>query len=165
MAMAKRRLILDHRYWPLHMLDDKIEKELSQQEDWKTVQSEMLEQSLFQRLVENMQRLEEEKQQPQRVIMLDTQFRMHPILGDFISKNFYENHKLPPIKSGRPETDFVHETGYEDLVCGFKCIQDQKQQRLGTSWHRSTEAEWIAQEAKRILDEKPELSVGVISFL
>jgi hypothetical protein len=42
------------------MLDDKIEKELSQQEDWKTVQSEMLEQSLFQRLVENMQRLEEE---------------------------------------------------------------------------------------------------------
>lgn len=166
MAMAKRRLILvgDHRQLP-HMLDDKIEKELSQQEDWKTVQSEMLEQSLFQRLVENMQRLEEEKQQPQRVIMLDTQFRMHPILGDFISKNFYENHKLPPIKSGRPETDFVHAiSGYEDLVCGFKCIQDQKQQRLGTSWHRSTEAEWIAQEAKRILDEKPELSVGVISF-
>jgi ATP-dependent exoDNAse (exonuclease V) alpha subunit len=61
MAMAKRRLILvgDHRQLP-HMLDDKIEKELSQQEDWKTVQSEMLEQSLFQRLVENMQRLEEE---------------------------------------------------------------------------------------------------------
>ncbi|WAU77574.1 DEAD/DEAH box helicase [Acinetobacter sp. TR3] len=166
MAMAKRRLILvgDHRQLP-HMLDDKIEKELSKQEDWKTVQSEMLEQSLFQRLVENMQSLEEEKQQPKRVIMLDTQFRMHPILGDFISKNFYENHKLPPIKSGRPETDFVHAiSGYEDLVCGFKCIQDQKQQRLGTSWHRPSEAEWIAQEAKRILDEKPELSVGVISF-
>ncbi|BCX74257.1 DEAD/DEAH box helicase [Acinetobacter sp. Tol 5] len=166
MAMAKRRLILvgDHRQLP-HMLDDKIEKELSQQEDWKTVQSEMLEQSLFQRLVENMQRLEEERQQPQRVIMLDTQFRMHPILGDFISKNFYENHKLPPIKSGRPETDFVHAiSGYENLVCGFKCIQDQKQQRLGTSWHRLSEAEWIAHEAKRILDEKPELSVGVISF-
>lgn len=166
MAMAKRRLILvgDHRQLP-HMLDDKIEKVLTQKEDWKTVQSEMLEQSLFQRLVENMQRLEEEKQQPQRVIMLDTQFRMHPILGDFISQNFYENHKLPAIKSGRPETDFIHAiSGYEDSVCGFKCIQDQKQQRLGTSWHRSSEAEWIAQEAKRILDEKPELSVGVISF-
>ncbi len=166
MAMAKRRLILvgDHRQLP-HMLDDKIEKALSQQEDWKTVQREMLEQSLFQRLVENMQRLEEEKQQPQRVIMLDTQFRMHPILGNFISKNFYENHKLPAIKSGRPETDFNHAiSGYEDLVCGFKCIQDQEQKRLGTSWHRPSEAEWIAQEAKRILDEKPELSVGVISF-
>ena len=90
---------------------------------------------------------------------------MHPSLGDFISKNFYENYKLPPIKSGRPETDFVHAiSGYENLVCGFKCIQDQKQQRLGTSWHRLSEAEWIAHEAKRILDEKPELSVGVISF-
>lgn len=166
MAMAKRRLILvgDHRQLP-HMLDEKIEKKLSQQEDWKTVQREMLEQSLFQRLVENMQRLEKEKQQPQRVVMLDTQFRMHPILGDFISKNFYENHELPAIKSGRPETDFIHAiSGYEDLVCGFKSISHEKQQRFGTSWHRPSEAQWIAQEAKRILDEKPALSVGVISF-
>ena len=166
MAMAKRRLILvgDHRQLP-HMLDDKIEKELSQQQEWKTVQSEMLEQSLFQRLVESMQRLEKEKQQPKRVIMLDTQFRMHPILGEFISKNFYENHNLPPVKPGKPETDFIHAiSNYGTSVAAFKHVAIEKQQRAGTSWHRLSEAKWIAQEVKRILDEKPELSIGVISF-
>lgn len=168
MAMAKRRLVLvgDHRQLP-HMLDDKIEKELSQQSEWKTIQNEMLKESLFQRLVKDLQKLEDDKQQPKRVIMLDTQFRMHPLLGQFISKNFYENHGLPPIKAGRPETDFIHNiSGYATSVCAFKNISNDPQQRpnKGSGWHRPSEAKWIAQEAKRILDEKPELSVGVISF-
>lgn len=168
MAMAKRRLILvgDHRQLP-HMLDDQIEKDLSQQKEWKTVQSEMLKQSLFQRLVENLQHLEKDKQQPQRVIMLDTQFRMHKILGDFISQNFYENHGLPSIKSDGPNKDYIPNiSGYINTVCAFKHISNEPQQRpnKGSGWHRPSEARWIAQEAKRILDEKPELSVGVISF-
>jgi superfamily I DNA and/or RNA helicase len=99
--------------------------------------------------------------------MLDTQFRMHPLLGQFISKNFYENHGLPPIKAGRPETDFIHNiSGYATAVCTFKHISNEPQQRpnKGSGWHRPSEAKWIAQEAKRILDEKPELSVGIISF-
>lgn len=168
MAMAKRRLILvgDHRQLP-HMLDDQIEKDLSQQKEWKTVQSEMLKQSLFQRLVENLQHLEKDQQQPQRVIMLDTQFRMHKILGDFISQNFYENHGLPSIKSDGPNKDYIpHISGYINTVCAFKHISNEPQQRpnKGAGWHRPAEARWIAQEAKRILDEKPELSVGIISF-
>ena len=168
MAMAKRRLVLvgDHRQLP-HMLDDKVEKELSQQSEWNTIQNDMLKESLFQRLVENLTRLEKEELQPKRVIMLDTQFRMHPILGQFISQNFYENHGLPPIKAGRSETDFIHSiSGYSTSVCAFKQILNDKQQRpnKGSGWHRPSEARWIAQEAKRILDEKPELSVGVISF-
>lgn len=168
MAMAKRRLVLvgDHRQLP-HMLDDKIEKELSQQSEWKTIQNEMLKESLFQRLVKQLRHLEDEKQQPKRVIMLDTQFRMHPLLGKFISENFYENNGLPPIKAGRNETDFIHNiSGYGTSVCAFKNISNDLQQRpsTGTGWHRPCEAQWIAQEAKRILDEKPELSVGVISF-
>ena len=168
MAMAKRRLVLvgDHRQLP-HMLDDQVEKDLSQQSEWKTIQNDMLKESLFQRLVGNLKRLEDDKQQPKRVIMLDTQFRMHPLLGQFISKNFYENHGLPPIKAGRPETDFIHNiSGYATAVCTFKHISNEPQQRpnKGSGWHRPSEAKWIAQEAKRILDEKPELSVGIISF-
>jgi ATP-dependent exoDNAse (exonuclease V) alpha subunit len=43
MAMAKRRLVLvgDHRQLP-HMLDDQVEKDLSQQSEWKTIQNDML---------------------------------------------------------------------------------------------------------------------------
>jgi len=89
------------------------------------------------------------------------------VLGDFISQNFYENHGLPAIKTTRPDSDFVHGvTGYYQAVCAWKDVPTTQgsQQRRGTSWHRSAETKWIAEETRRILNERPELSVGVISF-
>lgn len=168
MAMARKRLVLvgDHRQLP-HMTDDAVEKELVEDQEWSEVQQAMLKDSLFKRMVEQLNTLENEQQQPKRVIMLDTQFRMHRLLGDFISQNFYENHGLPPVKTTRPDSDFVHGvSGYQQAVCAWKDIPPAQgsQQRRGTSWHRFAETEWIAQEAKRILNERPELSVGVISF-
>jgi hypothetical protein len=168
MAMARKRLVLvgDHRQLP-HMTDDAVEKELVDDQEWSEVQQAMLKESLFKRMVEQLKTLENEQQQPKRVIMLDTQFRMHRVLGDFISQNFYENHGLPAIKTTRPDSDFVHGVpNYEQAVCVWKNIPQTEgaQQRCGTSWHRCAETEWIAQEARRILNECPELSVGVISF-
>ena len=168
MSMARKRLVLvgDHRQLP-HMTDDDVEKELSKDQEWDEVQQAMLKDSLFKRMVEQLETLENEQQQPKRVVMLDTQFRMHRLLGDFISQNFYEKHGLPPIKTTRPDSDFVHGvSGYQQAVCAWKDIPAAQgsQQRRGTSWHRPTETKWIAQEAKRILNERPELSVGVISF-
>lgn len=167
-AMASKRLILvgDHRQLP-HMTDDAVEKELVEDQEWSEVQQAMLKDSLFKRMVEQLNTLETEQQQPKRVIMLDTQFRMHRLLGDFISQNFYENHGLPPVKTKRPDSDFVHGlSAYQQAVCAWKDIPSIQgsQQRRGKSWYRFAETEWIAREAKRILNERPELSVGVISF-
>jgi len=168
MAMAQQRIVLvgDHRQLS-HMLDDNVKEGLFETGSFETEQKQMLEASLFQRLVTNFESLAKDTSQPKRVIMLDTQFRMHPKLGAFISQNFYENHGLPRVKSGRPTDHFNHEiTQYENLVCAWKNIQGTSEQRpnKGSGWHRPIEAKWIATEVKRILEEKPELSIGIISF-
>lgn len=168
MAMAKKRLVLvgDHRQLP-HLLDDSVEKGMNEDRPLEERESVMLKTSLFQRLVEDMTRLEKENSQTKRVIMLDTQFRMHHLLGDFISRNFYENKGLPRIKTGRPDSDFDHQaSGYENLVCAWKNIEGESETRPsnGNGWHRPNEASWIAKETKRLLDNHPHLSIGVISF-
>ena len=39
-----------------------------------------------------------------------------------------------------------------------------EEEREGYSWRRRCEAEWIAAETRRLLEESPSLSVGIISF-
>ena len=172
MAMAKRRLVLvgDHRQLP-HMLDGRVEEELAENETWNIIQQQMLEESLFQRMVNSLKELHENQMdQPQRVVMLDTQFRMHQVLGDFISQNFYENNNLPKIKSERPDTDFIHGiSGYENRVCAWLNVPSsegyhQRPSNKNNGWIRIVEAQRLVREAKRILDEKPHLSVGIITF-
>ena len=172
MAMAKRRLVLvgDHRQLP-HMLDGRVEEELAESETWSIIQQQMLEESLFQRMVNSLKELHENQMdQPQRVVMLDTQFRMHQVLGDFISQNFYENKRLRKIKSERPDTDFIHGlSGYVDRVCAWLNVPSsegyhQRPSNKNNGWIRIVEAQRLVREAKRILDEKPYLSVGIITF-
>ena len=172
MAMAKRRLVLvgDHRQLP-HMLDARVEEELADNETWSVIQQQMLEESLFQRMVKSLEKLHtEQPDQPQRVVMLDTQFRMHRVLGDFISQNFYENKGLAKIKSERLDTDFIHGiSGYENRVCAWLNVPSnegyhQRPSNKHNGWVRVVEAQRLVQEAKRILDEKPYLSVGIITF-
>jgi len=106
MALAGRRIILvgDPRQLP-HLLDDEIEEEI-RAERGAQVDSDLYKKSLFERLVRQL-----EKRRAvdgfSRVVMLDTQFRMHPRLGDFVSYWFYERPGLGKVKSGRPATDFA----------------------------------------------------------
>lgn len=45
-----------------------------------------------------------------RRVTLDKQYRMHPLLGDFVSRNFYERfNPSEKFGSGRPTTDFTHD--------------------------------------------------------
>ena len=64
-------------------------------------------QSLFERLLIQL-RQQESLDNIRRVVMLNTQYRMHPILGDFISQQFYESEGLDKLYSGRPASDFEH---------------------------------------------------------
>lgn len=168
MAMAKQRIILvgDHRQLP-HILEPELESELQSRLSLNEEQVLAHKQSLFERLLIQLRR-QESVDNIRRVVMLDTQYRMHPILGDFVSKQFYESEGLDRLRSGRPASDFAHALpGYEGKVCAWLNVPSdlgyEYSHRPGYS--RRVEAEIIAREVKRLADAGGEaLSLGVISF-
>jgi len=168
MAMARRRIILvgDHRQLP-HLVQRELEDELISRQSLTEAQAKAYEQSLFERLVKQL-REQEKVDNIKRVVMLDTQYRMHPRLGDFISKQFYESEGLDVLHSGRPAQDFVHTIpGYQGKCAAWldAPLQDGKEKFLKPGYERRAEAISIAKEVKRIADScGPSLSIGVISF-
>jgi hypothetical protein len=168
MAMARRRIILvgDHRQLP-HLVQRELEDELISRQSLTEAQAKAYEQSLFERLVKQL-REQEKVDNIKRVVMLDTQYRMHPTLGDFISKQFYESEGLDVLHSGRPAEDFAHALpGYQGKCAAWLDVplQDGKEKYLSPGYERRAEATAIAKEVKRIADScGPTLSIGVISF-
>lgn len=168
MAMARSRIVLvgDHKQLP-HMLEPRVEKELQEDNEIEVTQTELLKQSLFERLYHDLTKFEKEGGAVERVVMLDTQFRMHPILGAFHSKEFYESSGLPAVKAGLEEKDFPLDVpGFEDQLAAWISI-DQSKGKTKTkngSKYRICEARVVADEAEKILNERPDLSVGIITF-
>ena len=167
MAMAERRIILvgDDRQLP-HLLEPDIEQEVARQNDLGSVERKAFEVSLFERLRVQLQRLEQVDKEP-RVVMLDTQFRMHPVLGDFVSQQFYESVGMEAVKSGRKAEVFHHTLkGYENKVCAWLNVPAELggERRVGTSRIRQEEAVTVAQEVARLLAQADQVSIGVITF-
>lgn len=168
MAMARRRIVLvgDHRQLP-HLVQRELEDELIARQSLTESQAKAYEQSLFERLVKQL-REQEKVDNIKRVVMLDTQFRMNPTLGDFISQQFYEPEGLGVLHSGRPASDFSHDIpGYKNRCASWLDVphSDGSEGRRGTSRVRQAEATAIAREVKRIADlYGPAMSIGVISF-
>jgi hypothetical protein len=163
MSMAERRIVLvgDHRQLP-HILEPDIERELDHSISENT-QVE-LRRSLFERLFNELKK-REQRDGIKRTITLDTQYRMHPILGDFVSRVFYEPYG-ESFKSIRPAEDYVHGLdGYGEAVAAWKNIPIERgEERGGKSKSRVIEAQWIAQEVARLSKDRSDLSFGVISF-
>ena len=169
MAMASRRIVLvgDHRQLP-HMLEPEVEKAMSVRDELDEHRQDMLKESLFERLLKQMRDLEKQDGYP-RVIMLDTQFRMHPILGDFVSRNFYENQNEDKILSVRDSADFYHGIHeFKDKVCAWIDIPKNdgnwRRRKGGSSRYRPIEAREIAVRAKKMMEDYPSISFGVITF-
>jgi len=82
MSMAKRRVVLvgDDRQLP-HMLEPDIEGQLQEEHLLTELQLMAFRSSLFERMRVKLQDLEK-VDNIRRVVMLDTQFRMHPLLGE-----------------------------------------------------------------------------------
>ena len=167
MAMARRRIVLvgDHRQLP-HLLQADLEDELSDALSLSEAQREAYRKSLFERMVTQFKE-REAQDGVRRVVVLDTQYRMHPVLGEFVSRQFYEPEVQ--ILSGRQASDFVHGVPwYGDAVCGWLDVphEDGGESRgAGKSRRRDAEARATAQELKRIVDAVGDAkSVGVITF-
>lgn len=159
MARARRRIILvgDHKQLP-HMLDPEVERELTRLEEHGR---DRLAESLFKRFVDLWERGGEDGHR--RFVRLDVQFRMHPVLGQFVSNVFYDKE----LRSTRPASDFAHGIArYGEVPAAWISVPrgDGGEVRRGTSWMRPAEAKVIADELARLLDEHPGLTFGVIAF-
>ncbi len=178
MAMARRRIVLvgDDRQLP-HMLEPDIEGQLQDEHQLTEQQLAAFRSSLFERLRVKLQDLEKQDS-IRRVVMLDTQFRMHPVLGDFVSKHFYESVGLGKVRSVRAAQEFAFDEGflnalgplgqsYRGRVCQWIDVplDDGKDQKKGTSRIRVAEAERIAREVEQLMRAGGDgLSIGVITF-
>ena len=165
MSMGQRRIILvgDHRQLP-HMLEPEVEREL--EGSLHEAARAALKQSLFERLFIAL-RKREASDNVRRTVTLDTQFRMHPILGGFVSRTFYERHDpIAVIKAGRPAEDFAHDLpSVEGAVAAWVDVPlSRGAETRGQSRSRPLEARITAEWVKRFADHRPDFSIGVVGF-
>lgn len=167
MSLAGRRIVLvgDHRQLP-HLLEPDVERELSVSAGEATQAA--LRESLFERMFAQL-RERELHDGVRRVVTLDQQFRMHPVLGEFVSSTFYGEGEA--FSSPRPASEFVHDLdGYQKAgrpVCAaWRDIPLARGgERSGRSKARPAEATWIAKEVARLLKTAHvPVSIGVITF-
>ncbi|GAB3329186.1 AAA domain-containing protein [Micromonospora halotolerans] len=161
MAFARRRIVLvgDHKQLP-HVLEQKVERELRRN---RSLDGSELSQSLFERWFD----LFADEKPAARTIVLDTQFRMHPALGRFVSEVFYGG---PDVIKPDPSTArLTHELStYAGKVAAWIDVprRDGDEKRSGTSWTRPAEARRLVRELSELaeLDRERRLSFGVITF-
>lgn len=164
LSIAEKRIVLvgDHRQLP-HVLEPDVERELVATAS--DAAHKALKSSLFERLREHLEQLEL-RDGVRRYVRLDRQYRMHPVLGQFVSDGFYGRHG-EGFESPRPAADFDHGlTGpYGGVVAAWKDVPHAHGAEVGgRSKRRPAEATWIAEEVQRIGSENQGLSIGVITF-
>ncbi len=181
MAQGKKIILVgDHRQLP-HIVDENVIKKLTESEENDLLSQEARYErdeaswskiSLFEHMFVNRLPILEKQDGIRRRVTLDKQYRMHPLLGDFVSRNFYERFDKPDGKSerfesGRPESDFVHSLPYTDgTPAVWLDVHTGRQSKVGTSWVRNVEATVIARRLQAWMncDAGKSLSFGVISF-
>lgn len=174
LSMARRRAVLvgDHRQLP-HMLEPDVEQELASAVESGDITREAqakVKESLFQRLWVLLKQLEARDEIP-RTVTLDTQFRMHPALGAYVSRVFYERRGDARIASARGTGDFAHELpGYQKdgRPCAAAWIDvpggPGRQEWRTRSKSREAEAKRVACEVRALIEAAPQLTFGIIAF-
>ena len=173
MAKARKKIILvgDHRQLP-HLIDEELEQKIIEKEkesgsEKNTDLEEYYNLSLFELLFKRLKELEQ-TDGIKRIITLDAQYRMHPLLGQFASDNFYKKHK-EEFKSPRPVEDFLHnlpET--ENKACIWLDVPKHLglETRVGTSIKRKAEITTIINHLEKWRNSKEgkDLTYGIITF-
>lgn len=165
MVRAARRIILvgDQNQLP-HILDDEIARRLEADEEMPPNIGELLKESMFGHVFNRLEKLAQ-ADGIRRTVTLNKQYRMHPVLGDFVSRQFYNGQ----VGSGRSADEFVHDLPDMGGSC-FAWLDVPRsagiEERYGTSYIRYAEARAIARRLKTWLDSPGArgLTFGIISF-
>ncbi|WP_336175751.1 AAA domain-containing protein [Fusobacterium polymorphum] len=171
MSMAKRRIILvgDHKQLP-HLIDENILEYLKDEEkknggkDVKSYIEEQIKESIFEYLKKSCEKLEK-YDGIKRVIMLNRQYRMHPKMGAFVSKHFYEG----KLENGLEEDKFDNRLkDLERKAFAWFDISNkyQEKKKNNNSFYRNIEAKEIAKFIYKHIDseEAKGKNFGIITF-
>ena len=178
MSNAIKRIILvgDHRQLP-QLVDKEICDILEKNQEVKDV-DKLANLSLFEKLYYRMKELEKQDG-IKRTVTLDEQFRTHPVLGDFASKEFYEipsggkesyGSPLPVEKFKHNLSDFTKETENGKIPCCAVWLNVPysygKEEKRNSSFIRKCECEVILSTIKKLSESETgkKLSYGVIAF-
>lgn len=165
MVLAKRRIILvgDDRQLP-HMVDEDVIKRSDLSEN------EYINKSIFGYLKERAKKLKE-YDNITRFVTLNNQYRTHPILGQFVSDNFYQRYgeafNSPLGTTIGHVDDFFNQKlkGIEKIPAIWLDVSNKecKEQR---AWSRKCEAQMIIEYLKEWIfsQEGKNLSFGIITF-
>lgn len=175
MCKAFKRIILvgDHRQLPQLVDDDicegaiKLTKVKSKEDEFDFEQIYKL--SLFEKLFNELKELEN-KDKIKRIITLDAQYRTHPLLGEFASKEFYEIHPGEGYSSPRPAEDFEHNLpGIKNKAAIWIDVKGEETKTY-PSYIRESEANAIIKKLSEFVKSQENLqpdkrfSYGIITF-
>lgn len=165
LAQAKKRIILvgDHRQLP-HIYNEEVFE--SMKENGENIDINNIRKSMFEYLLEKARELEK-TDHIQRTIVLDAQYRMHPMLGEFIDEVFYKpnnEHFASPLPAAN-YAQHISKKAYPVEWYDFpdNCGSEKKE---GTSRVRECEADFIVDKISTFInsEEGKSLSYGVITF-
>lgn len=128
--------------------------------------SQLLTKSLFGSLYENLERAYLDKRiRARRTVRLDEQYRMNPLIGDFISNEFYDG----GIKSAPGTAAKINDFGlFNGKSLAFIDIPATKgkEEGVSTSYCRSVEIEKTIKIMAKLFSKNPGscLDIGVLSF-
>lgn len=167
MTMGKKLILVgDHKQLP-HMLTEDVVKKVIEENPNDSKIGELLKESLFVRLF-NLMSSDDQKElrgDNRRVVMLDTQFRMHPDIGTLISTLFYNN----KLHNGSTAEDKAHNLGvYRNAALAWLDVPaDGKyphESSRGHSRYRECEVDIIGNQLHNMLFKNPKYKFGIISF-
>lgn len=172
MSQGKRIILVgDHRQLP-QLIDEDVAARMEAGTDSDSEEAEWHKKSMFEYLfTERIPKLEA-SDDICRHVTLDRQYRMHPLLGDFISRNFYERFGEEKIKPGLGADAFIHGLPGAEGKCAawLDVPREGRHQKVarhsgdmvekGTSWTRPAEAAairdqleiWVEHDTQRVIE-------------
>lgn len=169
MSQGKRIILVgDHRQLP-HIINEEVAQQMEKGEAGID-EAEWLKRSMFQYLFSERLRALEATDGITRRVTLDKQFRMHPELGDFVSRNFYEAFEpTERFDSGLPASAFDHHLpGTNNKSAMWLSVPTNRgaARAEGSSWMRQPEIDEICRQLVEWIEssEGTGLTYGVISF-
>jgi hypothetical protein len=154
MSMGRKIILVgDHKQLP-HMLEPEVLKLIRDDPKYGDLNLDI---SLFEKLFSMF----ESGIQP-KSILLDTQYRMHPDICQFVSEAFYEG----KLKSGITAEDRVipHKIFDGKALAYINVTKKHDTENGGQSKSRVSEARLIAKDVEKVAKICPDKTIGVITF-